>query len=62
MSNYLAITQSSLIENTKIGCDLYLENRVNGTFRYILFCRGDKLFDSERKGELIRQNIERLFI
>lgn len=62
MNDYVAITQSSLIENTKIGCDLYLKNRVNGTFRYILFCRGDELFGRERKGELIKQNIERLFI
>ena len=25
MNDYVAITQSSLIENTKIGCDLYLK-------------------------------------
>ncbi len=62
MSNYIAITHSSLVKNTKIGCDLYLKSRVNGDIRYILFCRRDKIFCDERKKELIEKNIEKLFI
>jgi HD-GYP domain-containing protein (c-di-GMP phosphodiesterase class II) len=62
MSNYVAIIRSSLVENTKVGCDLYLKNRINGTARYILFCRGDELFCNDRKKKLIEQSIEKLFI
>jgi HD-GYP domain-containing protein (c-di-GMP phosphodiesterase class II) len=62
MSNYISIVRSSLIENTKVGCDLYLRNRVNGTLKYVLFCRGDAIFSEERRGKLIEQNIENLFI
>ncbi len=62
MSNYMAITRSSLVEDTKVGCDLYLKNRINGDIRYILFCRGDEIYSNERKGRLIEQSIEKLFI
>ncbi len=62
MSNYMAITRGSLVEDTKVGCDLYLKNRINGEFRYVLFCRGDEIYSNERKRRLIDQNIEKLFI
>ncbi|ODS34268.1 MAG: hypothetical protein SCARUB_00642 [Candidatus Scalindua rubra] len=52
MNNYVAITQNILIDNTKVGCDLYLKNYVNGSPRYVLFCHGDELFSSERRKEL----------
>ncbi len=62
MSDYIAITHSSLVDNTKIGCDVYLKSRINGDIRYILFCRGDEVFCDERRKQLIEQNIEKLFI
>ncbi len=62
MSNYVAIIRSSLVENTKVGCDLYLRNRINGTVKYVLFCRADELFGNDRRIKLIEQNIEKLFI
>jgi HD-GYP domain-containing protein (c-di-GMP phosphodiesterase class II) len=58
----MAITRSSLIEGTNVGCDLYLKNRINGDIRYVLFCRGDEIYSDERKRRLIEQSIEKLFI
>ena len=58
----MAVTESSLIENTKIGCDLYIKGYANGVPRYVLFCRGGDTFGNERKEELVRQNIKKLFI
>lgn len=62
MNNYIAITQDTLLENTKIGCDLYLKSYVNGTARYVLFCHGDEIFGNDRKEELVEQSIKKLFI
>ncbi|MFQ5962973.1 MAG: HD-GYP domain-containing protein [Candidatus Scalinduaceae bacterium] len=62
MNDYVAITHESLIENTKIGCDLYLQTNVNGSHRYVLFCRGDEIFCNERREVLIEKHIKRLFI
>ncbi len=58
----MAITHSSLVKNTKIGCDVYLKSRINGDIRYILFCRRDEIFCDERKKQLLDENIEKLFI
>ena len=60
--HYLAITKDMLVEDTEVGCDLYLRSYVNGYPRYVLFCRGDEQFGSDRKGVLIERNIEKLYI
>ncbi len=61
-SGYTAISQSALVENTKIEFDVFLKNEVGGRSRYILFCRGNQEFSSERKEELISRNAQRLYI
>ena len=60
--HYLAITKDMLVEDTEVGCDLYLRSYVDGQPRYVLFCRGDEQFGSDRKGVLIEGNIEKLYI
>lgn len=62
MNNYMPVTYSSLIENTIVGCDLYISTYVNGMHRYVLYSHGDEIFTSERKMELLRQNINKLFV
>ncbi len=53
--HYVAITKDMLVEDTEVGCDLYLRSYVNGYPRYVLFCRGDEQFGSDRKGVLIKE-------
>ncbi|MCP4268157.1 MAG: HD domain-containing protein [Candidatus Brocadiaceae bacterium] len=59
---YVAISKDALVEDTKIGCDLFLRSYVNGYPRYVLFCRGDEYFGSDRKGILIERSIQKLYV
>ncbi len=58
----MAIDNNTLVDDTEVGCDLYLRSYVHGHPRYILFCRGDEQFGSDRKGTLIERNIDKLYI
>ncbi len=60
--HYVAISKDILMEDTKVGCDLYLRSYVNGYPRYVLFCRGDEQFGFDRKGMLIEKNIQKLYV
>ncbi len=62
MSNYLPIDSSSLKTDTKIGCDLYLLVKSGTDSRYILYCRGDAVFENNKREMLLEKNISRLFI
>jgi len=62
MFEYLPISLSSLRSNTVSGCDIYLLVHVEGADRYVLYCKGDDLFDKSKRELLIRKNINRLFI
>jgi putative nucleotidyltransferase with HDIG domain len=62
MSNYLSIDSSSLRADTKIGCDLYLLTQTGADSRYILYCRGDVVFENKKKEILLERDISRLFI
>ena len=62
MNEYIAITKNALVENTKLAFDLFLRNDVNGQARYILFCRADDHFSSERQEELLSKNAQKLYI
>ncbi len=62
MSNYLPIDSNSLKADTKIGCDLYLLVKSAKESRYILYCRGDAIFENDKREMLLEKNISRLFI
>jgi len=62
MSDYLPVNSSSLRTNTKIGCDLYILIETGAGSRYILYCRGDAVFDNDKREKLLEKNISRLFI
>ncbi len=61
-SDYLPIDSSSLRTDTKIGCDLYLLVETSGDRRFILYCRGDVVFENDKKDKLLEENISKLFI
>ena len=62
MSDYLPVNSNSLRTDTKIGCDLYLLVKTSTGSRYILYCRGDAVFENTKKEMLLERNISRLFI
>ncbi|MGR3294092.1 MAG: hypothetical protein ACUZ9M_08785 [Candidatus Scalindua sp.] len=62
MSDYLPINSSSLRTDTIVGCDLYLLVKTSADSRYILYCRGDTVFENDKREMLLERNISRLFI
>jgi len=62
MSKYLPINSNSLRTDTKIGCDLYLLVKTSIGSQYILYCRGDAVFENAKREVLLEKNINRLFI
>ncbi len=60
--DYLPITPSSLRTNTTVGCDIFLLAKTTAEVRYVLYCRGDAVFDDEKKNMLTAQKIKSLFI
>jgi HD-GYP domain-containing protein (c-di-GMP phosphodiesterase class II) len=60
--DYLPIAPSSLRTNTTVGCDIYLLAKSTADLRFVLYCRGDAVFDDEKKDMLVAQKIKSLFI
>jgi HD-GYP domain-containing protein (c-di-GMP phosphodiesterase class II) len=60
--DYLPINTSILRTDTIIGCDLYLFVKTTADSRYILYCKGDAVFENQKKEKLVEKNISRLFI
>jgi len=61
-SDYLPIDSSSVRTDTKIGCDIYLLVKTGAGSCYILYCRGDAVFENNKREMLVEENISRLFI
>ncbi len=61
-SDYLPINSSSLRSDTTVGCDLYLLVETKSGRRYVLYSRGDAVFEDDNRGMLWEKNISRLFI
>ncbi|MFQ5962975.1 MAG: HD-GYP domain-containing protein [Candidatus Scalinduaceae bacterium] len=62
MIDYLPIKLNSLRTDTIIGCDIYLLMNVNGASRYVLYCKGDTVFEDGKKELLVKKNVNRLFV
>ncbi len=62
MSAYLPINPSSLRSDTTVGCDLYLLVETKSENRYVLYSRGDAVFEDSKRGMLWEKNISNLFI
>ncbi|MBM2835447.1 MAG: hypothetical protein HW406_2608 [Candidatus Brocadiaceae bacterium] len=60
--NYIPVTLDTIRVDTIVGCDLYIQNIVNGEIRYILYCNGTNTIRSEKIEELQKHKIEMLFI
>ena len=62
MSDYLPINSNSLRTDTKIGCDLYLLVETSSGSRYILYCRGDAVFENAKREMLVGKNTSRFLL
>lgn len=62
MPNYFPVTIDSIRSDTIIGCDLYLLMHVDDTNRFVLYCRGNSVFESKKRDLLLKKNVNRLFI
>lgn len=60
-NEYRNITKLFLHSSVKPGVDLYIKTNVDGVPKYILYCRGDEAFSSEKRENLIKRNIDVLF-
>ncbi|MGR3301451.1 MAG: HD-GYP domain-containing protein [Candidatus Scalindua sp.] len=60
--DYLPISPSSLRTNTTVGCDIFLLAKTTVEDRFVLYCKGDAVFDEAKKDMLVAQKIKSLFI
>ncbi|MCC7210889.1 MAG: GAF domain-containing protein [Candidatus Brocadia sp.] len=61
-SKYLPVTLKSIKTGAFTECDLYLQTVVNQEINYLLYCKGNKLFDDERKESFVKKNINKIFV
>lgn len=61
-NKYLPVTLRSIKTGAFAGCDLYLQTVVNDEIKYLLYCRGNKLFDDERKESFVKKNINKVYV
>ena len=59
---YLPVTLRSIKTGAFAGCDLYLQTVVNDENKYLLYCKGNKLFDDERKESFVKKNINKIYV
>lgn len=61
-NKYLPVTLRSIKVGPFAGCDLYLRTIVNQEIKYLLYCKGNKLFDDERKESFVKKNINKIYV
>lgn len=61
-NKYLPVTLRSIKTGAFAECDLYLQTVVNREIKYLLYCKGNKLFDDERKESFVKKNINKIYV
>lgn len=61
-NKYLPVTLRSIKTGAFAGCDLYLQTVVNEEAKYLLYCKGNQLFDDERKESFVKKNINKIYV
>lgn len=59
---FMPVTLEDIKTGPFFGIDLYVKTSVGSKTRYVLYYKGDDIFSDEKKEDLIRRNIHRLFI
>ena len=61
-NKYMPVTLRSIKTGAFAGCDLYLQTVVNDEIKYLLYCKGNNLFDDERKESFVKRNINKIYV
>lgn len=61
-NKYLPVTLRSIKTGAFAECDLYLQTVVNNETKYLLYCKGNKVFDDERKESFVKKNIGKIYV
>ncbi|TVM00016.1 MAG: hypothetical protein CV087_15965 [Candidatus Brocadia sp. WS118] len=61
-NKYLPVTLRSIKTGAFTECDIYLQTLVNQEFSYLLYCKGNNLFDDERKVSFVKKNINKIYV
>lgn len=61
-NKYLPVTLRSIKTGAFAECDLYLQTITNNEIKYLLYCRGSKLFGDERKESFVKKNINKVYV
>jgi len=61
-NRYLPVTLRSIKIGAFTGCDLYLQTTTNNESRYLLYCKGNKFLEDERKESFVRKNINKIHV
>ncbi len=61
-NKYLPVTLRSIKTGAFAECDLYLQTVVNDEIKYLLYCKGSRLFDDERKESFVKKNINKIYV
>ena len=62
MDNFIPAYLSTIQIDSNVGCDLYIQNRIDGKIHYVLYCRRDKAIESRNIFELLNKDITTLYI
>lgn len=61
-NKYLPVNLRSIKTGAFSECDVYLKTAVNHEISYLLYCKGNKLFDDERKESFVKKNINKIYV
>lgn len=61
-NTYLPVTWRSIKTGAFAESDLYLQTVVNNEIKYLLYCKGNKVFDDERKESFVKKNIRKIYV
>ncbi len=60
--DYIPVSLDTIRVGTTVGCDLYLQNCIDGVSKYILYCSGTNVIKPDKIEELQKNKVDRLFI
>ncbi len=61
-NKYLPVTLRSIKTGAFAECDLYLQTVTNNEVKYLLYCKGNRIFDDERKESFVKKNIGKIYV